>query len=66
MSNDNNVSYCGLSLQIPPSPTRPHFVKARVRVHGYPDGSLAVFHGPRPLASYTARSDSIDDTKPAA
>ena len=29
----------GLSLQIPPSPLRPHFVKATVRVHEYPDGA---------------------------
>jgi hypothetical protein len=39
------VRYRGLSLQIPPSPLRPHFVKARVRVHDYPDGTRAIFHG---------------------
>jgi hypothetical protein len=33
---------------------RPHYVKAHVRVHEYPDGTLAVFHGPRPIARYTA------------
>jgi hypothetical protein len=37
--NDNCVSYRTLKLQIPESPMRPHFVKARVRVHVYPDGS---------------------------
>jgi len=31
-----------------------HYVKARVRVHRYPDGGMAVFHGPRKLAEYTA------------
>jgi hypothetical protein len=25
-----------------------------VRVHRYPDGALALFHGPRKLASYNA------------
>ena len=60
------MSYRGLSVQIPPRPTRPHFVKARVRIHGYPDGSLAVFCGPRHLASHTARGDPIDATKLAA
>jgi hypothetical protein len=29
-------------------------VKAKVRVHRYPDGRLAVFHGPRRLADYNA------------
>ena len=33
---------------------RPHFVRARVRVHEYPDGSLAIFHGPRRVADYDA------------
>jgi hypothetical protein len=41
------VSYRTLKLQIPESPMRPHFVKARVKVHVYPDGSHALFHGPR-------------------
>jgi transposase len=31
--NDNCVSYRTLKLQIPESPMRPHFVKARVKVH---------------------------------
>ena len=40
VGNDNTVRYQGRCLQIPPSPIRPHFVKARVRVHDYPDGTL--------------------------
>ena len=31
---------------------RPHFVKARVKVHVYPDGSHALFHGPRCIGRY--------------
>lgn len=54
VGNDNTVRFKGLCLQIPPSPLRPHYVKARVRVHEYPDGHLAIFHGPRRLASYRA------------
>jgi transposase len=54
VGNDNTVRYRGLALQIPPGPLRPHFVKARVRVHDYPDGTLAIFHGPRCLARYRA------------
>jgi hypothetical protein len=46
------VSYRTLKLQIPESPMRPHFVKARVKVHVYPDGSHALFHGPRCIGRY--------------
>ncbi len=66
VGNDNCVRYHGLSLQIPPSPIRPHFVKARVRVHDYPDGTLAVFHGPRRLASYSADGTPIGNHQLAA
>jgi transposase len=52
VGNDNTVRYRRLCLQLPESPLRPHFVKAKVRVHEYPDGHLAVFHGPRRLACY--------------
>jgi transposase len=54
VGNDNCVAYRTLKLQIPESPMRPHFVKARVRVHVYPDGSHAVFHGPRCIGRYDA------------
>ena len=50
----NTVSWGRLKLQLPPSPLRAHYVKARVRVHQYPDGALAVFHGPRCIARFTA------------
>jgi transposase len=52
VGNDNCVSYRTLKLQIPETPMRPHFVKARVKVHVYPDGSHAVFHGPRCIGRY--------------
>jgi len=52
VGNDNCVSYRTLKLQIPETPMRPPFVKARVKVHLYPDGSHAVFHGPRCIGRY--------------
>jgi len=54
VSNDNTVRYEGRVLQIPESRHRRHFVKAKVRVHEYWDGSLAIFHGPRKIARYKA------------
>jgi len=66
VGNDNTVQWRGLSLQIPPSPLRAHFVRATVRVHEYPDGRLAVFHGPHRLADYDDRGNLCDDKKLAA
>ena len=51
---DNTISYKGRRLQIPPQPHRHHYVRARLRVHEYPDGRLAVFDGPRCLAHYAS------------
>jgi transposase len=55
VGQDNTVKWEGLSLQLPPSRLRPHFVKATARVHGYPDGRLAVFWGPHRLGDYDAK-----------
>jgi transposase len=52
VGHDNTVKWRRLSLQLPPSRLRPHFVKATVRVHEYPDGRLAVYWGPHRLADY--------------
>lgn len=54
VGHDNCVRYENLFLQLPADRHRCHYVKARVRVHRYPDGRLAVFHGPRRLADYNA------------
>lgn len=65
VGRDNCVSYRRLSLQIPPDRHRHHYVKAKVRVHEYPDGRLAVFHGPRCLARYRADGRLIGETENA-
>jgi hypothetical protein len=65
VGNDNCVSFRTLKLQIPESLMRPHFVKARVNVHLYPDGSHALFHGPRCIGRYD-KNGTIRDVKNAA
>ncbi len=65
VGHDNCVSYRTLKLQIPESPLRPHFVKARVKVHLYPDGSHALFLGPRGIGRYDTQG-AIRDVKSAA
>jgi hypothetical protein len=52
VGKDNCVIFEALKLQIPADRYRHHYVKAKVRVHRYVDGSLAIFHGPRKLADY--------------
>jgi hypothetical protein len=59
VARDNTVAYDGLTLQLPPSPARAHYVKAKVKVRRYPDGALALFHGPRRLADYVAAGQFI-------
>jgi hypothetical protein len=68
VGKDNCIRFEGLLLQIPADRHRCHYVKAKVRVHRYADGSLAVFHGPRRLAAYGAdgRLAEPDDLKTAA
>ena len=55
VERDNTVSWRKLKLQLPDSPLRHHWVKARVRVHQYPDDTLALFHGPACIARYDAQ-----------
>lgn len=52
---DNCVSFENLKLQIPKDNHRCHYMKAKVRVHRYFNGELAIFHGPRKLAAYDVR-----------
>jgi hypothetical protein len=61
VGNDNTVRYKGLTLQIPADRHRHHYVKATVRVHEYPDASLAVFHGPRCLARFDGAGTEIEN-----
>lgn len=60
VAKDNTVHYHRRHLQIPQDPHRFHYVKVTVRVHEYPDGTLAVFHGPRCLARYHADGRLIE------
>lgn len=59
VGRDNTVAYARLKLQLPESRLRAHYVKARVKVREYPDGTLAVFHGPRCLGRYDAEGRQI-------
>ena len=54
------------TLQIPQDTHRCHNVKASVRVHEYPDDTLAIFHGPRCLARYDSAGKQFRPKRKAA
>jgi transposase len=59
VSRDNTVAWGGLHLQLPHSRLRHHYVRATVKVRQYPDGALALFHGPRCIGRYDAKGREI-------
>jgi transposase len=63
VGRDNCVSFEGKKLQIPADKHRCHYIKAHVRVHGYEDGSMAIFHGPRRLADYDRDGKPVQEGK---
>jgi hypothetical protein len=71
VAKDNTVAWNGRHLQLPESRLRPHFVRATVRVHAYPDGTTSVHLGPHRLADYDAAgtlkpaTDQKNATRPA-
>ena len=65
LGRDNCVSFERKRLQIPAQTHRCRLIKARVRVHRYPEGRLAVFHGPRKLAEYESDGSLVAEA-PAA
>lgn len=60
VSPDNCVSFEGKKLQIPRDEYRCNYIRVKVRVHRYIDGSLAIFHGPRKLADYASNGQLKD------
>lgn len=62
VAGDNTLRYKNLVLQIPEDRHRHHYVKAKVQVHHYPDGTMAIFHGPRKLAVFDKNGQPNEDT----
>ena len=56
---DNGVSFENQILQIPANDYRCNYIKARVRVHRYLDGTLGLFHGPKKLAHYNQQGELV-------
>jgi Helix-turn-helix domain len=61
VGRDNTVAWGGLRLQLPQSRLRHHYVRTTVKVRQYPNGTLAIFHGPRCIGRYDARGSEIGE-----
>ena len=61
VGNNNCVKFDGMNLQIPSDKYRFHYVKVKVRVHRYPNGKLAIFHGHRKLASFNSQGKEVSN-----
>jgi len=59
VGKDNCVQFEGLKLQIPANHYRMHYVKVKVKIHRYSDGSLGIFHGPRLLVRYDEKGNEL-------
>ncbi len=61
VQHDNCVKFENLVLQIFKNEYRCNYIKTKVSVHRYLDGTLSVFHGPRKLADYDSDGQQIQD-----
>lgn len=52
VTNDNTISFNNFRLQIPPHPQRKSYAKAKVDLHHYLDGSLAIFYQGQHLVTF--------------
>lgn len=58
VNNDNTVAFAGLHIPIPPSPTRRHYVRARVELRMALDGQLSIYYHGECIATYAHAPDS--------
>jgi transposase len=59
---NNCVRFENLVLQISKNEYRCNYIKAKVRVHCYLDGTFAIFHGPRKLGTYDNKGQQIQNS----
>src|SRR3954454_146048 len=64
VGNDNTIAWAAGGCNYPRARLRPHFVKAAVRLHEYPDGTVSVFLGPHRLARFAADGQQISPDAP--
>ncbi len=58
VTNDNTIPFNTHRLQIPPGPGRKSYAKAKVALHHYLDGSLAVFYQGQHLVTFQSATSA--------
>jgi len=61
VGGDNCVRFENMALQIPSDQYRCNYIRSKVRVHRYQDGTMGIYSGPRRLASYDNQGRQIID-----
>jgi transposase len=64
VSNDSTVSLAGLTLQLPPTTPRPHYVRCEVTVHQFPEGTRGISYQGRLLARYSRQGELLQHSGP--
>lgn len=64
VNNDNTISYKNLTLQIPESPIRQHFVRCKVNVYEHLDGTITIGYGPHTIGKYEKDGTSRTTSTP--
>jgi len=62
VQSNNCVRFENLELQISKNEYRCNYIRAKVKVHCYLDGTFAVFHGPRKLGTYDNKGQQIQNS----
>jgi len=62
VQSNNCVRFENLELQISNNEYRCNYIRAKVKVHCYLDGTFAVFHGPRKLGTYDNKGQQIQNS----
>lgn len=63
VKNDNTVTFEKITLQIPQSKERLHYVRCPVTVHRFPQGTLGISYQGKLLADYTADGEMLPAPK---
>lgn len=63
--NDSTVPFETLTLQLPPLPQRPHYVRCPVLVHEFPEGTLGISYHGGLLARYDREGHLLPAGAPA-
>ncbi len=60
--NDNTVSFKNLTLQIPKSSIRHHFVRCNVKIYEHLNGDISIGFGPHTIAKFSVEKTVLQES----